>query len=87
MTAAQPSPGNHAAAPEADQPIDGADSGGPAQPDSRDASDPRELDPDGAFASVGEDTPHSHRRPGRASDKPRMPSWDDILLGVRRRSD
>jgi hypothetical protein len=24
-----------------------------------------------------------HRRGGRRSEKPRMPSWDDILLGVR----
>ncbi|MGX7677803.1 septation protein SepH [Jatrophihabitans sp. DSM 45814] len=30
---------------------------------------------------------NSHRRSGRAGDKPRMPSWDDILLGVRRKSD
>jgi hypothetical protein len=27
------------------------------------------------------------RRGGRHGDKPRMPSWDDILLGVRRKSD
>jgi hypothetical protein len=29
----------------------------------------------------------AHRRTGRAADKPRMPSWDDILLGVRRKSE
>jgi hypothetical protein len=33
----------------------------------------------------GEDPPA--KRSGRAGDKPRMPSWDDILLGVRRRSE
>jgi hypothetical protein len=30
------------------------------------------------------ETPHKR---GRAGDKPRMPSWDDILLGVRRKSE
>ena len=27
------------------------------------------------------------RRGRRTGDKPRMPSWDDILLGVRHKSD
>jgi hypothetical protein len=27
------------------------------------------------------------KRGRRASEKPRMPSWDDILLGVRHKSD
>jgi hypothetical protein len=89
-TAPLPSPGSHAADAEIDQParasVD-ADSGVTAESGGHADSDALELEPDGAFASVGEDTPHSHRRPGRASDKPRMPSWDDILLGVRRRSD
>lgn len=29
--------------------------------------------------------PEAPRRSGRSNDKPRMPSWDDILLGVRRK--
>jgi DUF3071 family protein len=35
----------------------------------------------------GEDPEHPHRRTGKSGDKPRMPSWDDILLGVRRKSE
>jgi hypothetical protein len=30
---------------------------------------------------------HAARRGGRHGDKPRMPSWDDILLGVRRKGE
>jgi len=31
--------------------------------------------------------PPQHKRSGRSGEKPRMPSWDDILLGVRRKPD
>jgi hypothetical protein len=45
--------------------------------------------PDSASASEDSepDAGKSGSRRGRSNDKPRMPSWDDILLGVRRRSD
>ncbi|MEO6700641.1 MAG: septation protein SepH [Jatrophihabitantaceae bacterium] len=33
------------------------------------------------------DTDPEPRKRGRRGDKPRMPSWDDILLGVRHKSD
>ena len=35
-------------------------------------------------ATGGRPHPETHRR-ARSGDKPRMPSWDDILLGVRRK--
>jgi hypothetical protein len=38
----------------------------------------------GIEASVSE---QQNKRTGRSADKPRMPSWDDILLGVRRKSE
>jgi hypothetical protein len=42
----------------------------------------------GAHADTSErDDDPRPRRTGRAGDKPRMPSWDDILLGVRRKSE
>jgi hypothetical protein len=37
--------------------------------------------------AADEDRPGAHHKRGRASDKPRMPSWDDILLGVRRKTE
>jgi hypothetical protein len=40
-------------------------------------------EPVSARAGTGEQA----KRGRRAGEKPRMPSWDDILLGVRHKSD
>jgi hypothetical protein len=61
-------------------------------------SDPEQSDPEhsGPAAAESDDSPVSvtagggeaaAKRGRRAGEKPRMPSWDDILLGVRHKSD
>lgn len=45
---------------------------------------PLPLDLGDAPESAAPETPHKR---GRRGDKPRMPSWDDILLGVKHKSD
>ncbi|MCW2541026.1 MAG: hypothetical protein JWN95_2751 [Frankiales bacterium] len=57
-----------------------ADSAHPAIDPSSSAGDP-------ATDAAGPADDPRPRRTGRANDKPRMPSWDDILLGVRRKSE
>jgi hypothetical protein len=47
----------------------------------------RSAEAGGDSAQDHSDTEHAHRRSGKGNDKPRMPSWDDILLGVRRKSE
>ncbi|HEV2887392.1 MAG TPA: septation protein SepH [Jatrophihabitans sp.] len=43
-----------------------------------------QASPVGVAAGAGDP---QHKRGRRAGEKPRMPSWDDILLGVRHKSD
>jgi len=45
--------------------------------------------PDASSAEVSSagEPDHRARRAGRRGEKPRMPSWDDILLGVRNKND
>ncbi|HEX4729509.1 MAG TPA: hypothetical protein VH298_16995, partial [Jatrophihabitans sp.] len=45
------------------------------------------LDLDAELPATTEADADSRGRRGRRGDKPRMPSWDDILLGVRHKSD
>jgi hypothetical protein len=52
---------------------------------------PDELQPDSTLAAAGRTGgpggDPQNRRGRRSGEKPRMPSWDDILLGVRHKSD
>ncbi len=66
--------------------------GGPVEPpqahepvEQPDAADP--VDPVGDTAATPISGDQQQRRGRRAGEKPRMPSWDDILLGVRHKSD
>ncbi len=61
------------------------------EPDATTEPSPQETAPADAVTGAddaAEGAPQeNHSRRGRNSDKPRMPSWDDILLGVRRKSE
>ena len=64
---------------------------GPERPDGADGANSDDAGPGSARGSHGcetavdgEDTPPKR---GRRPDKPRMPSWDDILFGVRHKTD
>ncbi|MDQ2835947.1 MAG: septation protein SepH [Actinomycetota bacterium] len=49
---------------------------------------PLDLGPDGAVEPTPDaEAAEGRGKRGRRGDKPRMPSWDDILLGVRHKSD
>ncbi|HEX2904134.1 MAG TPA: septation protein SepH [Jatrophihabitans sp.] len=60
----------------------GSAAGGPAATGSA-ATDSAATGPAGGEPDDGADARHKRRR----GDKPRMPSWDDILLGVRHKND
>jgi|GEM_PF-2477604 len=73
----------HAAAPAGfDQPP-GFEPAAPEQP----AGSPADLPAEPADAAGTDPAVPSGRRGRRTGDKPRMPSWDDILLGVRHKTD
>ncbi|MCW2493345.1 MAG: hypothetical protein JWN47_2709 [Frankiales bacterium] len=63
------------------------DSNPPANPPAGPPAGPMADPAAGSEAAAPAAEESGHRRSGRSGDKPRMPSWDDILLGVRRKSD
>lgn len=80
------------AEPELLWPQPGVEPGAFTQPDAEEPSlfaERTELGEDAAVSEHGEEpvTAGSGRRGAKHGDKPRMPSWDDILLGVRRKSE
>ncbi len=63
--------------------------GGPEQTPTADWQElPLDLDAgENPAAGNPEPAPETSHKRGRRGDKPRMPSWDDILLGVKHKSD